>query len=110
MRVAANKEEVLRITDQFRGKNGMVYDLKIGPSRLTLCISPRMTSQDAGDWHIEAAVSKAPDGVVVGAWGPTKAGALAAVGKAWAVEATAGTLPVFDWDAVRKALDGVRAL
>ena len=110
MRVAANKEEVLRITDQFRGKNGMVYDLKIGPSRLTLCIAPRMNPQDAGDWHIEAAVAKAPDGIVVAAWGPTKTAALAAVGKAWAVEAAAGTLPAFDWDAVSKALGAVRAL
>lgn len=100
------REDTLRITNQFRKKGGMVYDLRGDGTRLTLVVSPRTSSDDLGDWHIEARVGGQTDGVSVQRWAKTRVEALQAVGVAWGHAA----LPAFDWDAVRVALAAVRAV
>jgi hypothetical protein len=100
----------LRITDQFRGRRGFVYDLRCQGSRLTLCIVPRGSVADSDEWCIEARASHAPDAPIVSEWGPTRIDALRAVGRSWAIQAQQRGLPLFDWEAVAKALTEVRAL
>jgi hypothetical protein len=89
----------LKITNQFRSKASLVYDLNCDGNRLTLRITGRQSAEDAGEWHVEARTSTA------GA-GPS----LLVVAAQWKERAYELALPVFDWDAVAAALTEVRAL
>jgi hypothetical protein len=104
-------EEALRITQQFRSGEAMVYDLRSRAGRLTLRVSGR--GGDEGpptEWRIEASTSTSPSAVAVAEWGPTRADALRAVGRSWGEKRLAGNLPVFDWESVARALSAVRAI
>ena len=100
----------LRITDQFRGKRGMVYDFRSHGARLTVCISPRANQDDQADWRVEAWAGGAPEAAVITEWGATRAAALSAVALFWAEHHAEQGLPPFDWEEVTKALGAVRAL
>ena len=102
--------ETLRITNQFRSKTGFVYDLKCNGERLTINITPRQNTGDAGEWSVEARLGSSPDAKSVPAWGSTRLDALREVGRLWTSQATELGLPTFDWDAVATALSNVRAL
>lgn len=104
-------DDAIRITQQFRSRDAMVYDLRGRGGRLTL----RVTGQGGGDgppteWRIEAATSSSPDSVVVAERGATRAEALRAVGNAWNEKRLASNLPSFDWESVARAMAEVRAL
>lgn len=107
---AEKAKDALKITDQSRDRNGMVYDLKAEGNRLIVRIFPRENPQDENEWRIEARVSSAPEATVVTQWGATRADALREVGKVWVSLAPEQGLPTFDWDAVAVALNAVRAL
>jgi hypothetical protein len=105
------KTTALRITNQFRSKGGMAYDLKCDGVRLTLHVSGRTGSDDPGEWRVEARGGRATEDVVtVVQWGATRTEALRAVAKSWADELATDGLRVFDWEAVAQALSSVRAL
>jgi hypothetical protein len=108
--MSEEKAERLRITDQFRSKNGFVYDLRFEGSRLTLFIAPREHPSDAGDWKVEASTRRVPEPFVITHWGATRADALQEVGRSWVSQTVSNALPTFDWSAVEKALREVRAL
>src|SRR5579864_9358657 len=78
------KEDSVRITQQFRSRDAMVYDLRAIIGRLTLRVTGR--GGDDGpptEWRIEASTSSSPDAVVVAERGVTRAEALRAVGRSW---------------------------
>ncbi len=104
-------EESVRITQQFRARGAMVYDLRGSAGRLTL----RVTGRGGGDeppteWRIEASTSSSPDAVVVAEAGTTRADALRAVGRSWNEKRVANNLPSFDWESVARARAAVRAI
>jgi hypothetical protein len=99
----------LRITDQHRGKHGMVYDMKSDGERLTLTIAAEVI-EGSEQWRIEARSGKEPDVTVVRESDATRRQALARVAAAWHSRSRDHRLPLFDWEAVRGALDEVRAL
>ncbi|MCL2448239.1 MAG: hypothetical protein FWD17_04775 [Polyangiaceae bacterium] len=104
-------EESIRITQQFRAHDAMVYDLRGSAARLTL----RITGRGGGDgppteWRIEASTSSSPDAVVVSEGGVTRAEALRAVGRSWNEKRLANNLPSFDWESVARAMAAVRAI
>ena len=104
-------ENAIRITQQFRSGDAMVYDFRGRGGRLTLRVSGR--GGDEGpptEWRIEASTSSSPDAVVVAEWAPTRAEALRAVGRSWGEKRLASNLPVFDWESVTRALIAVRAI
>ena len=104
-------EDAIKITQQFRSGDAMVYDLRSRTARLTLRVSGR--GGDEGpptEWRIEASTSTSPEAVVVAEWGPTRAEALRAVGRSWGERRIAGNLPVFDWQSVALAMSAVRAI
>ncbi len=107
-RVSEDKE-ALKITNQFRNKRGIVYDLKHQADRLTVCITQRENPDDQGEWRVDLSAGSQGE-PVVSEWGPTKADALKAAGAAWSATADSLGLPTFDWDAVAKALTTVRAI
>lgn len=104
-------EDAIRITQQFRSRDTMVYDLRGTAGRLTLRVSGR--GGDEGpptEWRIEASTSTSADAVVVAAWATTRAEALRAVGRSWNEKRVSGNLPSFDWELVAKAMAAVRAI
>ena len=107
---ARNVKETLKITDQFRDRRGMVYDLKCEGIRLTVCVSPRENDMDLGDWRVEARATQGPEAEVVAEWGATRIEALRAVGRTWTSKPQANGLPTFDWEAVARVLTEVRAV
>jgi hypothetical protein len=105
-------EESIRITQQFRARDAMVYDLRGTAGRLTLRITGRGGGDDGPptEWRIEASTSGSPDAVVVAAGGATRAEALQAVGRSWNDTRLANNLPSFDWESVARAMAAVRAI
>jgi hypothetical protein len=104
-------EDAIRITQQFRSRDAMVYDLRGGAGRLTLRVTGRGgTDGPPTEWCIEAATSTSADAVVVSAWAATRAEALRAVGRSWNEKRIAASLPSFDWESVAKAMAAVRAI
>jgi hypothetical protein len=99
-----------RITQQFRSRGAMVYDLRGSTGRLTLRISGTEDDGAAPVWRIEASTSHSSEAEIVSASASTRADALRAVGSAWTERRASLDLPVFDWEAVARALAGVRAL
>ena len=88
----------------------MVYDLSAEGHRLTVSIFQRENPQEPGEWRVEARASRADEAIVVSQWGASRTEALKSVGAAWTARAMADNLPSFDWDAVAKLLDSVRAI
>ena len=104
-------EESIRITQQFRARDAMVYDLRGTAGRLTLRVTGR--GGDEGpptEWRIEASTSSSPDAVVVAEEAATRAEALQAVGRSWNEKRLASNLPSFDWESVARAMAAVRAI
>ena len=104
-------EESLRITQQFRARDAMVYDLRDSAGRLTL----RVTGRGDGDgppteWRIEASTGGSPDAVVVAEDGTSRAEALRAVGRSWNEKRLTSNLPSFDWESVARVMAAVRAI
>lgn len=88
----------------------MVYDLIAEGNRLTVSIFQRENPQEPGDWRIEARASRADEAIVVAEWGASRSEALKSVGAAWSARQMTDNLPSFDWEAVEKLLDSVRAI
>jgi hypothetical protein len=109
--MAEHKEDAAaRITNQFRRREAMVYDLSCEGVRLTISIAPRGIDDADGDWRAEAHARQAPEHPTVVEMGPTRGDALDAVARAWAAKNGAWGFPALDWAAVTKALQAVRAI
>jgi hypothetical protein len=101
------KADLLRITNQFRQSQSMIYDLRGDGARLVVAIRGREGEAEPDEFRVEARSSNADDAIVVAEWGSTKALALSAVGRTW----TARTdVAPFDWEAVARVLGAVRAV
>lgn len=111
MKQEADRDEI-RITQQFRSGEAMIYDLRAKSGRLTLHVSGRGGGEGpATEWRMQASA----DGVldewpVVAEWAPTRSEALRGVARCWNAHRLAHNLPTFDWDSVSRALAAVRAL
>jgi hypothetical protein len=105
-------DDKVRITQQFRSHEAMVYDLRGSEGRLTLRVTGRGGGDDGPptEWRIEASTSSSPDAVIVAEGGATRAEALLAVGRSWDVKRVANNLPSFDWESVARAMAAVRAI
>jgi len=104
-------EGAVRITQQFRSRDAMIYDLRSNAGRLTLRISGRAGDESSPTaWRIEAATSSSPDAVVVSESATTRGEALRAVARSWNEKRLMSHLPQFDWESVVAAMTAVRAL
>lgn len=101
----------LTITDQFRSRTGLVYDLKCGETRITVSITQGAEGDEsAAAWTVEARATSSPDSAAAVGRGATARDALREVGRTWESRASAREVPVVDWDAVAFVLADVRAL
>jgi hypothetical protein len=106
------EENAVRITQQFRSGQAMVYDLRGVTGRLILRITGRGGADDEPptEWRVEARTSSAPDTVLVAECAATRADALEAVGRTWSQKRTECNLPLFDWESVARAMRAVHAI
>jgi hypothetical protein len=93
-----------RITMQYRSGASMVYELQNEGSAIDVHVRP-----DGAQWRVEAHTSHELDAIVVREWGSTRADALERVGVTWAAKAHELHLPGWDFQAIGRALDSVRA-
>jgi hypothetical protein len=100
----------LKITTQYRSRQGMIYELECQGSVLDLHVSPRSDSADSGEWCIAAHSGRLAGATTITEWGDTRADALRRVGRAWSAQAAGLGLPSFDWQAVETLLATVRAV
>ncbi len=100
----------VRITNQFRSANAMVYDLSCEDTRLTVQIAPLPSDEGGSGFSAVAHARQSPDRPSIGESGLTRIDALRAVGKAWAAKNGAYGFPTLDWDSVAQALQAVRAI
>jgi hypothetical protein len=104
-----------KITQQFRERHNMTYELQCAGTPLVLRMYPSdgdIVDAPAGtpeEWRVEARRTDAPDAVVATASAATRAEALRKVGE-WCRENHASGLSSLDWDAVVRALTLVKAL
>jgi hypothetical protein len=103
--------DATRIVNQYRDREnrGMVYEFRHGDDRLAL-LAARSESPGEPEWRFEARTAQAPQLVMIGDWGRTRAEALDALAKLWSSKVAGLPIPSFDWLAVTSALSAVKAL
>jgi hypothetical protein len=100
--------ESVRITDQFRDRRGMVYDLKCSEIRISISISA--SSEDQTDWRAEATAKLLPAPPIVCGTGSSREAAVRVLADDWTKRHASEGLPYLDWEAIRGALTTVRAI
>jgi hypothetical protein len=105
-----NARPLVRITNQFRRGQAMVYDLSCEEVRLTIEVMPRESRDGLGEWSAEAHARQAPEKPTITEPGATRSDALQAVARSWSAKQGAYGFPALDWEAVIQALLAVRAI
>jgi hypothetical protein len=101
---------LVRITNQFRKGQVMVYDLSCDDVRLTIEVTPRESSDGLGEWTAEAHARQAPEKPTINEPGATRGDALRALARSWSAKQGSYGFPALDWEAVTQALLAVRAI
>lgn len=95
----------MRITDQFRDKGTMVYDMKGCGVRISLRVSERTSVNEP--WEIALVAKGFALPAPLSSSAQTRSEALSVLAQAW--DRTEG-LPTLNWLSVEEALSAVRAL
>jgi hypothetical protein len=103
------KEAAAQITNQFRRRDAMVYDLSCQGTHLTISLTPAGAGEEASEWRAEAHARQATERPTVFGTGTTRGEALTEVARAWTAKNGAWGFPALDWEAVATALRAVRA-
>jgi hypothetical protein len=86
------EKPAVRITNQFRKGDSMVYDLSCKDVLLTLQVTSRGDADGAGAWHVEAFARHVPERPILDQPGKTPSEALRAVANSWTVRIPAARL------------------
>jgi hypothetical protein len=97
----------VRITDQFRSGQGMVYDLKCENVRLSIFMT---FSNESSRWTVRVEAKQIPEPGSAEATGTSRDEALGVLANAWREHLGVIGYPPFDWAAIREALAAVRAV
>lgn len=100
---------MVKITQQFRERQGMAYDFLCEDKRLTVRMVPE-TESDPVTWRVELRMSDAADAVSAHGVGQTRTIAFSEAARAWDEQSLARDVPRFDWEGITRALSEVRAL
>jgi hypothetical protein len=100
----------VRITNQFRKRQAMVYDLSCEEIRLTIEVTARENDDQLGEWNVEAHARQTQEQASIDAPGATRSDALRAVAQSWTAKQGSGGFPILDWEGVAEALLAVRAI
>lgn len=100
----------VRITNQFRKGQAMVYDLSCDDVRLTIEMTGVDMDGRTAEWRVEAFARHDPQRPKINQAGATRREALASVARAWDAERGVLGFPAVNWERVAEALSAVRAL
>jgi hypothetical protein len=106
------KNPSVRITDQFHGKKGMVYELRCEGTMLSISMigaKPEGAKVET-EWEAEATVKGPTIPLVATGIGPSKGEAFSVLREVWCSQREGMAFPRLDWEAIRQALATVRAL
>jgi RNA recognition motif-containing protein len=108
-RAATQEASPARITQQFRERHNITYELDCSGTPLVIRIFP-LGNDPTVEWRVEARTSRAPDAPVASATAPQRREALERVARSSAEDADLRVLSSLDWPAVAQALAAVRAI
>jgi hypothetical protein len=98
----------LKMIVQYRSNHGKTYELQAQGNVLAVHISPPDNPEDPGKWHVQARLGAAAGPSIADGYGASGADALRETARAWTSQIP---LPaVFDWEAVTRLLQTVRAV
>jgi hypothetical protein len=100
----------VRITNQFRKGQAMVYDLSCEEVRLTIEVTPVDRGDGLGEWNVGAHARQAAEKPTIDERRDTRREALSAVASSWRAKHGTFGFPPLDWEAVTQALLAVRAI
>jgi hypothetical protein len=101
------KNAKVRITDQFYGKQGMVYELTCDGVKLSLSM---VGDEQGREWAAEATAKVLPAPVVATGVGRSRGEAFSVLREIWCSQREGVPFPRFDWEAIQVALTSVRAI
>lgn len=107
-RAAERAKPLARITQQFRERHNMTYELDCEGAPLVVRVFP--AEGVSTEWRVEARMTNAADAVVATATATSPAMALKRVADWWKDNYAARALTKFDWNAITEAMTAVRAL
>jgi hypothetical protein len=110
MRQTVPKEQKnarVRITDQFHGKQGMVYELSCDGVMLSLSM---VGDEQRAEWAAEATAKVLPAPVIATGVGRSRGEAFSVLREVWCSQREGVPFPRFDWEAIQLALKTVRAI
>jgi hypothetical protein len=108
--VATEEKRGVRITQQFRERHNMTYELDCAGARLIVRVFPLGDDEPCSEWLVEARTGNASDDVVASATAPSRAIALDRVAQWWRDNTASRSLGTFDWSAIAQAMASVRAV
>jgi hypothetical protein len=99
-----------KVTMQYRSGAGKVFELESAGRLLDVHVTPRQESEIGGEWHVTAQDRRGGDATIIAEWGATRGEAFEKVSRAWVEQMSARNLSPFDWVAVTKTLQAIRAI
>ncbi|HEY0467166.1 MAG TPA: hypothetical protein VGC79_23360 [Polyangiaceae bacterium] len=106
-------EPLCKVTMQYRSGAGKVFELESAGHMLDVRVTPREAADvanAAGPWHVAAQDRRSAGAVVISEWGATRGEALEKVSRAWVEQMSERNLTPFDWLAVTRTLQAIRAI
>jgi len=97
----------VRITDQFHGKLGMVYELNCDGIMLSLSM---VGDERQAKWVAEATAKVLPTPAIATGLGRSRGQAFSVLREAWCSQREGAPFPRLDWEAIQLALTCVRAI
>lgn len=107
---AAKSGPTVRITQQFRERRSMTYELDCSGVPLVVRMFFPEADVPAPEWVVEVRSNRALDADVATASGPSRAQALNRIAQDWHERDAARTPSEVDWKAVMVAMAAVRAI
>lgn len=108
--MSAKGKASVRITDQYRDRDVIVYELSCEGTRLAVRFLPRPPDGEGAAWTVDVRTNERENSVIVTGAGDTRAAALREAGGAWANALRSRPYPAFEWNAISEALEMVKAL
>jgi hypothetical protein len=97
----------VRITDQFHGRQGMVYELNCDGVKLSLSM---VGDKQQAECAAEATAKVLPAPVVATGVGRSRGEAFSVLRERWCSQLEGARFPQLDWEAIQLALSSVRAI
>ena len=107
---APEPQPLCKVTMQYRSGAGKVFELESAGKLLDVHVTPRQEADPDGQWRVTAQDQRGGGATVISEWGATRGEALEKVSRTWVEQMSERNLSAFDWVAVTKTLQAIRAI